>query len=198
MKYHILQIHLFKVSRKISLGREIVPLDNPYIYFLFLLGIAPRMGPQSREVCCGCMFYMPYICVFYLQGWIRLHRYFCLSITVLTSCVQLHLGISFWHQWAVVKLTCSVLTLSKRPHHISFQECKSTQSKRTEATTAYAEWESHACFQNWKSHSEVSDVLERNPMQSPMITSSYEHQVTEGLWIKNCSSGLRRYATSKG
>lgn len=118
-------IYLLEVGRKISLGREMVPLDNPYIHFLFLLAIAYLSQwtcLQSHQMHYGCMFYMPYICIFYLWSWIKLHRHFFLSITVFTSCAQFHLSISFWREWAVVRLTCSVFTLSKIPHHRSFQE----------------------------------------------------------------------------
>lgn len=191
MKYHISAWS----GQKNKLGREMVPLDNPYIYFLFLLAIAyisPWMCLQSHQVHYGCMFYVPYICIFYLLSWIKQHRHFYLSITVFTSCAQFHLSNSFWCKWAVVRLTCPVFTLSKRPHYRSFQEWKLTRRKRTEATIANNEWESYACFQNWKSHSEISDVLDRNSIQSPKTISSYECWITGGLWIKNYSTGLWR------
>lgn len=60
---------LGKVGREIKLGREMVQLDSPYTYFLFLIAIAyisPCMCPQSHKLHKGCMSYIPYICIFYL------------------------------------------------------------------------------------------------------------------------------------
>lgn len=53
-----------------------------------------------------------------------------------------------------------------------------------------------------KSYFEVSVLPDGNETQSPtsgynQVTSGYECQLTKGMWIKNCYSRLRGYATWK-
>lgn len=51
---------LVKVGREIKLGREMVQLDSPYTYFLFLVDIAyisPFMGKVIKYIMAVCPLY---------------------------------------------------------------------------------------------------------------------------------------------